>query len=82
MSYRFSDDTLLNSPNKQAGMNDAFKNCSYQSAFGSLSSHAHDWFLSPLALNETGTSHTTWRYSDQIAVIPVESTSGRVLDLR
>ena len=60
-------------------MNDAFKNYSYKSAFGSLSSHADNCFQSPLALHETGTSHTTWRYSDRIAV---ESISGRLLDLR
>ena len=36
----------------------------YFLAFGSLSSHAPNWFLSPLALQETG----AWRYSDRIAV--------------
>ena len=25
-------------------------------------------FLSPLDLHETGTLHTTWRYSDRIAI--------------
>ena len=34
-----------------------------------VSVYAHNWFLSSLALNETRTSHTTWRYSDQIAVL-------------
>ena len=28
-------------------------------AIGSLSSHTPNWFLSPLALQETGTLHTT-----------------------
>ena len=32
----------------------------YYSAFGSLSSHAPNWFLSPLALQETETLHTMW----------------------
>ena len=36
----------------------------YYLAFGSQSSHATNWFLSPLALQETG----TWRYADRIAV--------------
>ena len=40
----------------------------YYSAFGSLSSHAHNWFISKLALQEFGTLHTTWRYSDRIAL--------------
>ena len=29
MQYRLNDYTLLNKPNKQADMNDAFKNSSY-----------------------------------------------------
>ena len=32
----------------------------------SLSSHAPTRFLSPIALQETATFHTTWRYSDLI----------------
>ena len=39
----------------------------YCPAIGSLSSHTPNWFLSPLALQETGTLHTTWRYSHRIA---------------
>ena len=35
----------------------------------SLSCHARSWFLSPLALQETRTLHTMWRYRDQIAEI-------------
>ena len=37
-------------------------------AFGSQSSHAHKWILSPLALQETEPLHTTWRYSDRISL--------------
>ena len=33
---------------------------------GSLSSHAPNWFLSPLALQETETFYTTWRYTNPI----------------
>ena len=38
----------------------------YYSSIRSLSGHISNWFLSPLALQETGMLHTTWRYSDRI----------------
>ena len=31
--------------------------------------HATNWFQTPLALQDSGTLHTTWRYSDLIAVL-------------
>ena len=34
----------------------------------SLYRHALNWVHTPLALQDTGTLHTTWRYSDLIAV--------------
>ena len=37
------------------------------STIGGLSSHAHNWFLSLLALQETGTLRTTRGCSDRIA---------------
>ena len=51
--------------------------CFYYMAFGPLSSHAPNWFLSPLALQETGTLHTTLRYSDGIVVCYTKTTSGQ-----
>ena len=39
----------------------------YYLTIRSLSSHALNWFLSLLALQETGTLHTMWRYSDRKA---------------
>ena len=40
-----------------------------QSASTSLSSHVPNWFLSPLALLEAGTLHTTWGLSDRIVYL-------------
>ena len=42
----------------------------YYLAICSLSSHAPNWFLCylPLALQVTGTLHTTWQHSDLIVV--------------
>ena len=35
----------------------------------SLYRHAPNWFPTPLVLQDTGTQHTTWRYSDLLAVL-------------
>ena len=35
----------------------------------SLYRHAPNWFQTPLALQDTGTQRTTWRYSDLLAVL-------------
>ena len=35
----------------------------------SLYCHAHNWFPTPLASQNTWSLHTTWRYSDVIAVL-------------
>ena len=42
------------------------KNAKYYSTIRSLPSHAPNLFLSLLALQETGTLHTMWQYSDPI----------------
>ena len=40
----------------------------YSMANRSLYRHAPDWFPTSLALQDTGTQHTTLRYSDLLAV--------------
>ena len=47
----------------------------YLSALGPLSSHALNWFLAPLDLQETGTLHTMWLYSDRIGVCSGDLTT-------
>ena len=45
----------------------------------SLSSHAPNWFLSQLALQETGTLQTMWRYSDRIISWIIKVNSIKIL---
>ena len=41
----------------------------YSMANRSLYRHAPNWFPTALALQDTGTQRTTWRYSDLLAVL-------------
>ena len=46
-------------------------NIQYSMANRSLYRHAHNWVPTQLALQDTGTQHTTWRYNDLLVVLPV-----------
>ena len=45
----------------------------YSMANRSLYRNAPNWFSTPLALQNTGTHHTTWLYSELLAVLYIDT---------
>ena len=46
----------------------------YNMANRSLYRHAPNWFPTRLALQDTGIQHTTWQYSDLLAILYLTNT--------